>query len=125
MSTVPPCSRCLDARGWVHVAHLAEEDPGTLALMLAREDTSAMDRALIARELGRAGPALAGPILHHLLTDPSPMVRADALEALGRLGGTVAIEMVRGLANADPSMEVREQARTTLLMLLPPETCTK
>lgn len=120
MSTIPPCARCLDARGWVHVAHLAEEDPGALAVMLAREDTSAMDRALIARELGRARPMLAGPLLHHLLTDPSPMVRADALEALGLLGYAVAVETVRGLASADPADEVREQARTTLLMLAPP-----
>lgn len=107
---LPVCFSCLSATGWVHFAHLAETDPVALAALITREGTSSLDRACAARELGKAAPPIAGAVLLSLLDDPSPMVREDAVEALGRIGYQGALEAVRHLAESDPAAQVRAAA---------------
>jgi HEAT repeat protein len=74
--------------------------------------TDATDRqelgALLAA-IGRLQSAAAGPLLLERLRDPSPEVRAGAVEGLGHLGGEEPVKVL-GTALSDPADEVRRAA---------------
>lgn len=120
-SPLPPCSKCLVSEGWLHLAHLAEDDPAALAALITREGTSANDRACAARELGRTAPPLAGPVLLTLLDDESAMVREDAAEALGHVDYPVGRAKLVEVAERDPSAAVRAAAYQALRKAPPEE----
>lgn len=113
-SAPPPCPKCLASEGWLHIAHLAEDDPAALAALIAREGTSANDRSCAARELGRVAPPLAGPVLLSLLDDESAMVREDAAEALGHVDYPAGRARLMEVVERDPSAAVRAAAYQAL-----------
>jgi len=64
-----------------------------------------VERAVAAKELAEAG-AQALPHLHHALTDPDPLVRAEAVRAIGRIGRIECLQPLSACLQ-DPDQSVR------------------
>ncbi len=86
------------------------------SLLAAVDDKNVRVRAAAARSLGYAGYAVAhAPLTTRLEDDPWPLVRIEAAEGLGRLGGDPSLD--KSLAEAleeDDSNEVRARAARAL-----------
>jgi HEAT repeat protein len=98
------------------VAVLAPTQLETLAQSLRSEGAGPDERLAFARALSEAPVAGARGVLAQLARDPEAEVRARAIAAIGRLGGTDADELVRE-ALADPADVVRTAALTAVIRL--------
>jgi aminopeptidase N len=99
-------------RQWI-LAQLAKSTEPAAATALSRAGTSAtyfLTRAQAARYIGALPAAAATPALLTMTRDTSSQVRAAAIAALGRVGGSQAIRAIRSAFDNDSSYIVRAAA---------------
>lgn len=102
--------------------NLANIDPAVPVLLSLCKHQEDLTRGMAALALGQRHVAQGYKTLTDMAADASPYARRCAVYALGLLGNSEALPLLRGIAAGDPQAPVRQNAQAAITMLMNPAT---